>query len=84
MGSGGSCHECKRYVCICKEYPKPGDQILINVGDSFTHIEETISGPNHNLQFIVRDDTNTTRTVRFISQSHDKGYEGKNIWREYE
>lgn len=59
--------------------PQPGDQILINDGDSFSHVTDAL-GPD-NETWCVIDDRDEIRYIIYISQSPDKGYEGRSLWR---
>lgn len=60
--------------------PEIGDQILVDSGDSFTHVVGN-RGPLTGNAWEVQDDDGNILNVKYVSQSNDKGYEGRSLWR---
>jgi hypothetical protein len=73
MGSGGSCHECKRYHCICNE--KDSIKEVIEKIILIVQAEEELEGemPDHLFYTSIKDKESMTSilrdTVRLTKQS---------------
>ena len=55
MGSGGTCHHCKRYTCMCGTLDKLKVLRVIDEEEEFEgEIPDTISDPEEALRMAVR------------------------------